>query len=819
MKLDTKILPIVDNINTIGTNKSTVSNSFNVKDKSKDLFIKSLSKKDQLLTAINDLSSDKSVVLQLVRELDKIDLSKEELYSITNDVLGSNFGVDSDVLTGFLTSLGKMKINDIAIHLCVSNAILDNKFGNDTKVLITLARLIGNLNISDVSSQKNIMDAVLGGKFSNDIEVLTELATSLGSMNIINSEIQMDFLTAINENKFGDDELVLKAIARSTSKIVLCKMNLIPASVEAEICYGIYNGKFGYGFEVLDLLDKINLTDNIAQQNITVAILNGNFGDNPEVLTALATSIGKMNLTDSNAQQYIATAILNGNFGDNPEVLTALATSIGKMNLTDSNALESLSTSIYNEVFGSNSEVLTALAISLGEINFTISADSQFYIASAISKGVFGTDPKVVMKLSISLGRININDMDAKQNIAEAIASGYCINPTGSKIIAKFIQERQAKKSLELIKESMYHNLTTNIFSLQSDDLGYKLDNNITGKTSSILMKFKDEDNKTKFIELDSQVNGANGATKVVFGNSISKKIVLTPKDGTHQVKAAYKEEIYLAKYLRNKYSMLIKNNPLLLFNEVWQDTNNNERLIATRGNEIHHTLIIEIKDQLKKELDIIINAEQNIEIKAKLIKNKSKIINDNADKIILDWFKKLSVQLNNAHSGNNDGVPLFHNDIKLENLVFLKQSGFALIDWGMSLEDPIQNGTPNYLNVDILDMLKSSNTSDVKHHIGKVKDSYALIISFLAIIYGESEVLNKFNRNHSRYINCNEHLNISYTELVEFIKPLIKPEFYDYVAMLLDDPKKIIMNSKNNPYEEVSGISLRNISLADILL
>ncbi len=510
---------------------------------------------------------------------------------------------------------------------------------------------------------------------------------------------------------------------------------------------------------------------------------------------------------------------MNSVIGDNPEVLTALATSIGKMNLTDSNALESLSTSIYNEVFGSNSEVLTALAISLGEINFTISADSQFYIASAISKGVFGTDPKVVMKLSISLGRININDMDAKQNIAEAIASGYCINPTGSKIIAKFIQERQAKKSLELIKESMYHNLTTNIFSLQSDDLGYKLDNNITGKTSSILMKFKDEDNKTKFIELDSQVNGANGATKVVFGNSISKKIVLTPKDGTHQVKAAYKEEIYLAKYLRNKYSMLIKNNPLLLFNEVWQDTNNNERLIATRGNEIHHTLIIEIKDQLKKELDIIINAEQNIEIKAKLIKNKSKIINDNADKIILDWFKKLSVQLNNAHSGNNDGVPLFHNDIKLENLVFLKQSGFALIDWGMSLEDPIQNGTPNYLNVDILDMLKSSNTSDVKHHIGKVKDSYALIISFLAIIYGESEVLNKFNRNHSRYINCNEHLNISYTELVEFIKPLIKPEFYDYVAMLLDDPKKIIMNSKNNPYEEVSGISLRNISLADILL
>ena len=90
----------------------------------------------------------------------------------------------------------------------------------------------------------------------------------------------------------------------------------------------------------------MNITDPDAQQNLVIAIGSDKFGTDPQVLTALAISLGKINITDRGAQQRLTGAIYDGKFGTDPEVLKALAISLGEMNITAEGAQHNLTKAI-----------------------------------------------------------------------------------------------------------------------------------------------------------------------------------------------------------------------------------------------------------------------------------------------------------------------------------------------------------------------------------------------------------------------------------------------------------------------------------------
>lgn len=224
---------------------------------------------------------------------------------------------------------------------------------------------------------------------------------------------------------------------------------------------------------VSSLINLIQMFDRgmsaATQKFIFQQIINGSFGDHPEVLSALAESMGEAllawvqasgerHINNRGIQQVLAMAVKLGKFSGD-EVLLKICRLIERMQPIDPKAQRLLMEALVDGIFSHNVQVLEWLLIRIdGKITdpeaqrLFISAlrERQFSqsrvllgnaadiirrmnivepsveraFTCAVMQGVFGTDVGVLFQLSKIFARVQINDQYAQEYLMDALCNG-----------------------------------------------------------------------------------------------------------------------------------------------------------------------------------------------------------------------------------------------------------------------------------------------------------------------------------------------------------------------------------------------------------
>ena len=454
--------------------------------------ITDLNAQRNITEAISDLAfgKDPQVLQALVAYIDKMNITNLNAQrNIIKAISNGAFGTDPQVLQAIVTYISKMNITDLKAQRNITEAIRYGIFGTDPQVLQAVVTCISNMNITDLDAQRNITEAILRGQFgANSVEntpLLQDLATYIGKMNITDYFAQKNIKEAIHNGKLGNNTPELQTLTTSSQinipnpllrsgqrdivKAILNrefgansgvllevvnhidKMNITSLEAQGNIIKAIKNKAFGKDPQVLQAvvtcISNMNITAPLAQRNIIKAISNGAFGTDPQVLQAIVTCISKMNITDLNAQRNITEAISDGVFGKDPQVLQAVVAYISNMNITDPLAQRNIIKAISDGVFGKDPQVLQAVVAYIDKMNITDSL-GQDHITRAIRYGVFGKDPQVLQAVATCISKMNITDYVVQRNIREAINEGVF---SGNRIYVQLVL------AIKLAKMNIYH--------------------------------------------------------------------------------------------------------------------------------------------------------------------------------------------------------------------------------------------------------------------------------------------------------------------------------------------------------------------------